>query len=258
MSFPFSQQPFHIYYALRISTILRPCTRFADSDLVQIEVGPGQKKFTVHKDFVSDASTFLKAAFRENSDFRENNDQLVKLPEDDPDTFEAFLAYAYSDEFTGLDLRDLEDNNTARLKALDDLVTLYVFADKIGAQELKRCMIETWLGYMASYCDYIIPRSRLRSLYEKTMPGSGLRKIAVALHVWEDRWEGDKKEIDEICEEYSRLALECPELGADLVRQLFLQSSGKATTLYQTGPATFYEPCMKEDEVTEADGGDRG
>ena len=233
--------------------MLRLRKRFTDNETVLIEVGPGKTKFSAHKNFISNASTFFEAAFREGSDFKEKSEQLVSLPEDEIDTFDSFMGFVYSGEFTGLDSEDLKETGEANTKALDDFVSLYVLADKIGAQGLKRQMVNKWLAYVGSGSYHSIARTSLPALYEKTMPGSALRKVTVAMHVWESWGHHDEQEFDRLYEQYSTLALECPELGADLVRELFKRAKGKKTTSPLNGkPEVFYEPCMKEPEVAQA------
>ena len=38
----------------------------------------------------------------------------------------------------------------------------------------------------------------------------------------------------------------CPELGADFVRELFVQATSNAASLFNTIPVTFSEFCVKE------------
>ncbi|KAI7365805.1 RNA methylase family protein [Hortaea werneckii] len=62
------------------------------------EKGRGQTKYLVHKELLTSASPFFAAAL--NSTFAEGMEQVVRLPEEKPDSFEWFLQWLYTGSLT--------------------------------------------------------------------------------------------------------------------------------------------------------------
>lgn len=62
------------------------------------EKGRGQTKYLVHKELLTGASPFFAAAL--NSTFAEGMEQVVRLPEEKPDSFEWFLQWLYTGSLT--------------------------------------------------------------------------------------------------------------------------------------------------------------
>lgn len=67
--------------------------------MVSISVGPHEKKFDVHKELLCSVSDFFSAAL--NGGFKEAEAGAVKLPEQDPDTFQYFVHWLYAGKLTG-------------------------------------------------------------------------------------------------------------------------------------------------------------
>ena len=219
--------------------------RFTNNENVQIEVGPNKIPFSAHKNFICDASSFFKAAFEGKGDFKEKGDKLVALPEEDPEIFDLFMDYVYSGTYAGLDAETLKKEGKEGEKLLNDFVSLYVLADKVGAQELKRQMVQKWLSFTNYGKYYILSTTQLVSLYKRTIAGSALRKISVAQHAWIAKHS--EEDIDSGFEEYGEAVERCPELGADLVRELFSRLEGEKEDPFNGfEPEDFYEPGMKK------------
>lgn len=92
-------------------------------ELVHILVGPRKKKFSVHQKLLS-ASPYFEEAF--NGPFLEAKTMTLTLKEDAPEIFSAFIEWLY-----------VHDSNTAKDFDIDNLISLYIFSDKIQNVALK-------------------------------------------------------------------------------------------------------------------------
>ncbi|KAK0108525.1 hypothetical protein ONS95_003330 [Cadophora gregata] len=90
----------------------------AGTEIVKLIVGRKRKEFSIHKNFICQASEAMKAAFC--GEFEEGRSGVITLAEDDPLVVQTFIAYCYPN-FNGETLRKLE---------VVDLIGLYIFADK--------------------------------------------------------------------------------------------------------------------------------
>ena len=115
-------------------------------------------------------------------------------------------------QYEGMDKKAVLETEKAKEENYQ-LVELYVFADKTNCQELKRQIIR-YLFNMArgNGPGYFIPG--LASVLERLPAYSGLRKLCVALHVWIRDFEPAKSSN---FAEFRDAALQCPELGAEML-----------------------------------------
>ncbi len=144
-----------------------------------IKVGPEEKIFLIHSSFLSAASTFFKAAI--TGKFEEASANEIKLPEDCAETFEHFIRWLYSG--CKEDPTPTEDRSicSARIKRIIDL---YVFADKIGCQELQQEMVRDLYHLAVESRPFNCPVDSVEYLYSCPIPAEPLREITVALWVW--------------------------------------------------------------------------
>ena len=169
----------------------------------------------------------------------------MKLPEDEPDVVEEYLQWTYTRKHAGLDNEQFatpEEGEKELLRAQD----LFIFADKIGCQELKRQIIVDLftLKHPSEQTLYTIPDFEdLQKMYKKTMTGSAWRRIAVALRVWRL-----SDEVDHQVDEIRAMLTECPELAADLLFEHIQKDQGKRKNPFAEGKAEdFFEPVMLEE-----------
>jgi hypothetical protein len=121
---------------------------------------------------------------------------------------------------------------------------LYIFADKVGSQSLKRELLNKWfkLGKAALFC--IPPIVTVRNLYQRTTPTCVLRKLWIAMHVWKAGCH--QTEIDTGFATYRVAAMYCPELAADMMCEFLAQTRGKKRNPFNDTIKEFYEPAMLE------------
>ena len=115
----------------------------------RVLVGPNECEFHVHKAILCHHSSFFNAALR--NDWLESEQQLTKLPEDEPEVFETFLSWVYTGKFDGYTVDDrvgcnndsIQDpdksNKAAPTKDLDFVLIakVYFFADKVQSRACK-------------------------------------------------------------------------------------------------------------------------
>jgi hypothetical protein len=143
---------------------------------VTIEVGEDKAKFHIHKTFLCDVSAFFKAALK--AGFKESACQKVKLPEDTTETFELFLSWLYAQEYKGMDEKLFKTPDAANREELERFMDLFIFADKVGAQALKRQMVNKYFGICRKEGLYAVPGIQTVSrLYERTTQTCALRRL---------------------------------------------------------------------------------
>ena len=172
----------------------------------------------------------------------------MRLLDDSPSVFESFLNWLYAQRYDGLDVDQL-NNRSSSEDEFYRFVDLYVFADKVQTQELKRQMIDRYFTICrlgGETC--CVPRQKVLSYcYGCTIPGSALRFILLAARAWvsavavEETPEKARAKIRSLRQEYA----EYPELLADLLGEVLLMTAGKRPILFLNGKAAdVYEPAM--------------
>ena len=152
----------------------------------------------------------------------ETGKQRIHEQEVTPRTFSAFMSWLYTRTYSGIDTAALSLDSKAQ-DELDKFTHLFAFAEKVGAQDLKRQMVRSYVD-MANNCDelYSIPRDgeTIKEIYDLTSPGSCLRKIVVNLQVWEADW--NTEDIEAI----GGLVADCPDFATDLIKAFIAKDWG--------------------------------
>jgi len=207
---------------------------------VTIEVGEDKAKFHIHKTLLCDASAFFKAALKPG--FKESRNQKVKLPEDTTETFELFLSWLYAQEYKGMDENLLKKPGTANQAELERFMNLFIFADKVGAQGLKRQMVNKHFKICRKEGLYAVPGIQtVTELYGRTTQTCALRRLWIAMNVW-----GKDLDSADGVPEYREAAMKCPELAADLICGLLTKTQLTTSNPLAGVAKDFYEPAMLE------------
>jgi len=118
--------------------------RSRDGVFATVLVGPNHVKFVVHESLLIHYSDFFRAALTGN--FSEAKDKIVRLEEDDPETFEVFVHWLYYQRFPDKNLGDdVELVNVFREgepSNLNTCASLHIFGDKYGIKQLARDTID--------------------------------------------------------------------------------------------------------------------
>lgn len=138
--------------------------------MIEVIVGPDREKsWTIHKRLLTTYSRFFHDALRSIS--RGAHDNIVTLPEDDPDTFTLFIQWLYSGLFTGLP-------DEIRIK----FAKAWILGNKLGAPAFRNNVLDTLLVEPGEGC--VVP-STVRYVYAHTDDGSALRRFFADEVLWD-------------------------------------------------------------------------
>ncbi|KAG9653089.1 hypothetical protein KCU64_g8123, partial [Aureobasidium melanogenum] len=152
----------------------QPSTEHFQGTVILI-VGKKKKAYTLHKDLLCFYSDYFRAAF--NGSFKEAAERKLELPNVEEHIFEGAQLWLYT--------RNLQ-KPIDKLDCYEFLVGLWIFGDQHQIPLLQnQVMDEIFAKYKATR---IFASKLVRTVYEKTMAGSPLRKafieiIAYTMHL---------------------------------------------------------------------------
>lgn len=147
--------------------------------MVVVRVGPGAAEFKLHRKLLCETSTFFNGILKWPC--KETVDNVVYMPEDDEELFNAFVNwfYGYHESDHDPSKRDV----TSRI--MGELVDLFVFGDQIGAKRLQEYVVETFFKMMDTAHDYYLPHDVIDKIYRMDVSlVEPLRTMAVAFYIW--------------------------------------------------------------------------
>ena len=153
-------------------------TRFQNSSIVTLDVGPNKITFHVHQELLFKSSPVFKAAFSGNC--RESDEHRMALPEDDPETVERFMQWLYFNSL-GLTKGVCSDTWDKRYWQLARLNTL---ADKFDVRLLKNAIIDELFALRMTPGVRSPQPPVVGYIYENTTETSSLRKLIVVWYAW--------------------------------------------------------------------------
>jgi hypothetical protein len=140
-------------------------------NIITVLVGKEEKRFILHQDAVCAKSKFFKAAC--SKQWREGQEQIVRLPEAGVAAFKAYSAWVYSGdvaEHTCTPESEEEDMDVAQTSLID----LYLLGDTLDDIQLRNKAM-SMLFACIRHC--VIPSiDNVRHIWESTPSGSFLRK----------------------------------------------------------------------------------
>ncbi|KAI4175584.1 MAG: hypothetical protein LQ343_001575 [Gyalolechia ehrenbergii] len=107
-----------------------------DSAVFTITVGHEKHRFTAHATYLSQSPVLDRMC---HGHFKESNDSLIDLPDDEPTVIKALIQYLYSGNF--LDFGTMESGHGSA-GANDQLSDIYVTAEKYQMLDLKDLVVE--------------------------------------------------------------------------------------------------------------------
>ncbi|KAK5688686.1 hypothetical protein LTS10_000664 [Elasticomyces elasticus] len=151
-----------------------PCSSEYCTGVVEVKVGEGHNatSFFLHTGLLGFYSGYFHAALKRH--FLSKSDGMIKLPEEDVDTFRIFVTWLYTGQISFAEPG----------KVYPKLLALWAFADRRGIPLLMNEAINAIL--MEYLITLQLPTRRLCEVYELTVPGAGLRRLVVHLisHQW--------------------------------------------------------------------------
>ncbi|KAK7550576.1 hypothetical protein IWX49DRAFT_345182 [Phyllosticta citricarpa] len=157
-------------------------------DMINVLVGPEKTEFKVHTGLISHHSSWFRSACEgAGPDDEDGTTKTIKLPDDDPEVFEAVLTWMYTRKFS-------EKLDASQLKSRF-LYRIYIFADKRGVPALKVRVIDALFDKNGS-----LHYDSINHVYENTRRGSGLRRFLVHAVMYKHGIKNlvDRKGEDEI------------------------------------------------------------
>lgn len=140
--------------------------------MVFVDVGAEQKRYAMHKGLLCSRSGYFKAALA--GSFREAEDQVVTLDDEEPETFRMFNAWLYTDVL-------VEDSDPLAI-SWSSLFNIYIFAEKRIIPLLQNAAIDAIIR--ASKKENF-PSEEIRHAWAMTGEKSSLRKLLVDLRLYE-------------------------------------------------------------------------
>lgn len=110
--------------------------------MVTLKVGPASKCFFVHKAILTENPFFARCL--DVNRFQEGVDNLIKMPEDDPQAMAYVIRFLYTGSLIARDVRDRGHLNYD--ESISGLISLFAIADKYLIEE----MCEEVLGFALS------------------------------------------------------------------------------------------------------------
>jgi hypothetical protein len=171
---------------------------------IQISVGSEDEKqtFDIHEYLITARSAFFKKALSGNC--KEAEDRQVNLPEDDPDTFKAYVYHLYTNVLAVLP-EPVPKDYTGKEEQMA-LAKVYVLAEKLQDHSTKdavvQAMLHSALQTRPDGSTYAGGLAEVRIIYDGTPPGSPMRKLLVDLYTYRARSKWLKKDNEGIPSEF--------------------------------------------------------
>ena len=138
--------------------------------IITIVVGSAEPiKFRVHENLIRGRAPFFEKAL--SRDWKESEEKIVKLPLQEPKTFELYKNWLYS-------FRIYSQTDIAEYLLL---VNAYIMGDMLQDPDFKDAIIDAIVDKAAPVSIY--PLALTKNVYENTLPASPLRRLFVDFHV---------------------------------------------------------------------------
>jgi hypothetical protein len=142
--------------------------RILGHDIVTIYVGRKRKRFTVHKKLICDRSSFFARAL--NSSFKEAQDGVMYLPEDNADAFSSLVDFLYRRTVTWI----ARGTNSCGHR------DLYYLAEKLCMSELMDRAMDKIHSYCVREEGSFTSKLLVMKIYGNTHEKSKLRQLCAA------------------------------------------------------------------------------
>ena len=142
-----------------------------DVATVTLYIGPDKLPALIHKNILCDASKVFEAAFE--SEYKEGLEQVMHLPEDDPDLFDIFVQCIYRGSCSW----------PASGAADDEPLQMYILAEKYQVKFLKKSIIDLYYEAVKANSEPP-PLEMVAKAYAQISPNSRIRKLITDWYVW--------------------------------------------------------------------------
>ncbi|CAD6441481.1 8381d201-8d09-46f8-90a6-3cc1c6cbfc1d [Sclerotinia trifoliorum] len=144
-------------------------------EVVTVTVGKEKRKFVLHKQLLCDSVQYFRSAFSAGA-FKEGQESIMDIPEDEPEAFELFVNWLYRASLP----------TSSRSGDLHWLLSLYIFAEKLCMNELANKTIDA-IQAMTSHPEIYLPLNMevTKKIWRNTSPTSPLRTFCIHALVFE-------------------------------------------------------------------------
>lgn len=173
------------------------------------------KTWHLPKELLTNSSPFFAAAL--DGSFAEATSKVVQLPEDNTDAFALFIRWLYVGEIAAIERSASHDHDQDHLciaATFQTLLQAWMLGDKLGCPIFKDLAM---LDLMKFLDLGVMNTNTVRSVYERSTPGSNLRKFFLdqGRHdAWADR-------LGDGADEWINLARDCVDFGEDSIKATF-------------------------------------
>ena len=143
----------------------------------------------IHKNLACRDSSFFKAACK--SGFREAESKEVKLPEDEPETFDNFVQWLYTGDFE-------KPKSESSYPDWEFFFNTYVLADKLGAPKFGNYIMNVMINEAETRWNEELSLPDAAAVcvaYENTPESSPLRRFLVDLYCYNNKLEIPKHAV---------------------------------------------------------------
>ncbi|KAK4547282.1 hypothetical protein LTR36_000937 [Oleoguttula mirabilis] len=184
-----------------------------DGTMIDVKVGCEDLGFCVHENLIRSHSGFFEAAL--SKEWAENVERLVKLPEDRPEVFKAYVQWLYSGRIYSI--------NDGNLRNYSLLARMYALGEKLIDPEFQDRVLDA-ITASARFRHPGIKRGfpsnkAIGIIYDGTPSTSPARRLIVDLHVRYGGPEWMSADCDKVH----------PEFTLDLATELMKERRTKGT-----------------------------
>ncbi|OJD35418.1 btb poz domain protein [Diplodia corticola] len=158
--------------------VLPPPPSAERGEVVKVVVGKGERseELEFHQGLLCAASSYFEAGFKKGR-FKEGNEGVIRLEEDDVDTVKRFKEWLYGRPTLPKTLTSDQGPDGRGVADIDmSIFRLYYFADCRGVLSLKNVIINLVAGLLR-YTQPTVSLPNILDIYENTPPGDGMRRL---------------------------------------------------------------------------------
>jgi hypothetical protein len=157
-------------------------------------------RYTIPECLLTETSDFFKAACRSDA-WKEYAERTIKLPEVEPNTFNAYLLWAHRQEVPTA-------HPDESLELVDDLARLWLLGDRLADVRLRNATMDGMIAEIDMYTlptfGNVFPPKLIEQIWSATTSGRSIRRLVVDYYVKHVSVEAMKAEPELYHHEFTR------------------------------------------------------
>lgn len=148
--------------------------------MVQVTVGKPPKEYWLHRKLLMARSDYFKMAFAEDR-FMEGRTGALVMEEDDPDAFDMFVNWLYTDRLPDPEMQAQMIDNSDTIRSLT-VLKFFTLADKVllGSQ-VKRDLMDCFLKHCHQGNIAVVGVGFLSTAFRNTAEDCPMRRVVIDL-----------------------------------------------------------------------------